>query len=84
MKYSPLHWLACNNDVNSIRYLLGLIQPEDKDEINHVMCLSHDGMTALDLAAKNKSDDAAKAIIKYFTKNFEYVVRVFLPKTELS
>ena len=77
-----LHWLACNNDVSSIKYLLGLIKPGDTKLIEHVMCLSHDGMSALDLAAKNRSDAAAKEIIKFFTDNFEYVRKVFLPSAD--
>jgi hypothetical protein len=41
-------------------------------------------MTALDLAAKNNSNEVAKTIIKFFNQNFDFVYRVFFPKKSAS
>ena len=83
VKYSPLHWLACLDDVESVKYLLSTIKGSDLNHVvNNVMSFDLNEATPLDLAAKNDSIRTALEIIDYFTNNFDLVLCEFHEKTK--
>ena len=64
--YTPIHWLAYWNDVESIKYLLKSI-PLDKITYELVLCANSDGMTPIDIAGKHESHESAIMLLKYLT-----------------
>jgi len=52
VNYSPIHWLAYWNDVESINYILSLI-PADKEHIIKMMMPNIRNITPLDVAGKH-------------------------------
>ena len=77
MLYTPLHWLAYWNDYYSVQYLLDLVDKEDYEEIELIMSKTSEGVTPMDIAGRNKSNQTAIMMLEYFRKNFDIIVDVF-------
>lgn len=75
--YTPLHWLGYWNDYPSIGFLLSQVDKSDPVHIERIMSRTSTDLTPLDIAARNKSNDAALLFLQYFEKNFDIVIDVF-------
>lgn len=76
MSYTPLHWLAYWNDVESIHYLLNLI-PETLEDYKKIMKLNFSGLTPLDIAGQHMCTESALMIIEHMTERFGFIEEIF-------
>lgn len=76
VEYTPLHWLAFWNDVESIHYILNLI-PDDVEEIKKIMRQNFSGLTPLDIAGQHKCHEAGIMMINFLTSKFNYIVDIY-------
>jgi hypothetical protein len=80
-----MHWLAYWNDVESINYILSLIEPS-KDEIVKMMMPNIRKITPLDVAGKHQSHESALLLLEYVKDNFKHIAEVFevknIPETK--
>ena len=77
---TALHWLAYWNDYRAIQFLLSLICCDDKFEVLRTLQRSARGMTALDVAGKHQSDEAAIVMLNFYKENFIQCADLFKTK----
>ena len=81
IKYTPLHWLGYWNDVSAILLLFEtfdkLEESEKMKNFQTMMSLSSNGVTPLDVAAKNRSHTAAILMVDQFIKRKAYISQIF-------
>lgn len=81
IKFTPMHWLAYWDDVESIRYILSNIDVNYKTLFS-IMQVTETGLTPLDIAGKHKSNESAMALINFLTDNFSMIRDLFTNKNK--
>ena len=80
IKYTPLHWLAYWNDVGSIMLIFETFdsKPEKQfHEFQIMMTVGGKGLTPIDIAAKNKSHEAAILLLDQFIKRKDLIANIY-------
>lgn len=74
--YTPIHWLAYWNDVESINYILELV-PNKKQYIIETMKPNIRNLSPLDVAGKHKSHESALLLLQFLRNHFNFVEDIF-------
>ena len=75
---TPMHWLAYWDDQPSVRYILQILETDiTKEALQKLMNISFNGLTPIDTAGKNHSNEVAMEFLEYFVQRFRYIEFVF-------